>query len=43
MPSQFLRNFLRFYRCYNNIYSIIRGCELVLVSINRLICVLHIN
>ena len=43
MPSQFLRSFLRIYRCYNIIYSIIRGCELVLVSINRLIYVLQIN
>ena len=43
MPSQFLRSFLGFYRCYNIIHSIIRGCELVLVSINRLIYVLHIN
>ena len=43
MPSQFLRSFIRFYRCYNIIYSIIRGCELVLVSIHRLIYVLHTN
>ena len=43
MPSQFLRNFLRIYQCYNIIYFIIRGYELVLVSINRLIYVLHIN
>ena len=43
MPSQFLRSFLRIYRCLNNIHSIIRGFELVLVSINRLIYVLHIN
>ena len=43
MPSQFLRSFLRIYRCYNIISSIIRGCELVLVSNNRPIYVLHIN
>ena len=43
MSSQILCSFLRIYRCYNIIHSIIRGCELVLVSINRLIYVLHFN
>ena len=43
MPSQILCSFLQTYRCYKIIHSIIRGCELELVSINRLICVLHIN
>ena len=42
MPSQFFRSFLRIYRCYIIIFSIIRGCELVLVCFNRLIYVLHI-
>ena len=43
MPSQILCSFLRIYRCYNIIHSIIRGCELVLVSISHIIYVLHIN
>ena len=43
MPPKILRNILRNYRCYHIIHSIIRGCEIVFVSINRLIYLLRIN
>ena len=43
MPPIILRKNLRFYRCYHIIHSIIRGCEIVFVSINRLIYLLRFN
>ena len=43
MPSNILRTILRYYRCYHIIHSIIRGCEIVFVSKNRLIYLLRIN
>ena len=41
LPPNILRNILRYYRCYHIIHSIIRGCEIVFVSINRLIYFLY--
>ena len=43
MPPSILRNFLRYYRCYQIIHYIIRGCEIVFVSIIRLIYLLRNN
>ena len=37
MLPNILSTILRYYRCYHIIHSIIRGCEIVFVSINRLI------
>ena len=37
VPSNIKRTILRIYRCYHIIQSIIRGCEIVFVSLNRLI------
>ena len=36
MSPNIFRNILRYYRCYHIIHSIIRVCEIVFVSINRL-------
>ena len=36
-----IRKNLRYYRCSHFIHSIIRGCEIVLVSINRLIYLMN--
>ena len=38
-----LRNILRYFRCYHFIHCIIRGCEIVFVSINRHIYLLPLN
>ena len=43
MPPNILRNILRYYRCYHIINSIIRGCEIVFVSINRHIYLMYSN
>ena len=43
MPPIMQRNILRFHRCYHIIPSIIRGCEIVFVSINRLFHLLRKN
>ena len=43
MPPSIFRYILRYYRCYHIIHSIIRGCEIVIVSINRLIYLLRFN
>ena len=43
MPSSISRNIHRIYRCYLIVHSIIRGCEIVFVSINRLILLFCIN
>ena len=42
MPPNILSNILRYYRCYI-IHSIIRGCEIVFVSITRLIYSMYSN
>ena len=42
MPPKILRKILRYYRCYHIIHSNIRGCEIVFVSIIRLIYLLRI-
>ena len=43
MPPNILRNILRSYRCNHIIHSVIRGCAIVFVSINRLNYLLRIN
>ena len=43
MPPNTLRNILRYYRCYHITHSIVRGCEIVFVSINRLIYLMYSN
>ena len=43
VPPNISRTFLRIYRCYDQIHSIIRGCEIVFVSNNRHILVLCIK
>ena len=43
MPPNILRKILRYYRCYHIIHSIIRGCQIVFVSINRLIYLMYNN
>ena len=43
MPPNVIRIILRSYRCHHIIHSIIRGCEIVLVSINRPIYLMYIN
>ena len=43
MPPTVIRIFLRYYRCHQIIHSIIRGCEIVFVSINRPIYLMYIN
>ena len=43
MPANILSNILRYYRCYHIIHSIIRGCEIVFVSITRLIYLMYSN
>ena len=43
MPRKILGINLRYYRCYHIIHSIIRVCEIVFVSNNRLIYLLRIH
>ena len=43
MPANILSNILRYYRCYHIIHSIIRGREIVFVSITRLIYLMYSN
>ena len=43
MPANILSNILRYYRYYHIIHSIIRGCEIVFVSITRLIYLMYSN
>ena len=43
MSRNILRDILRYYRSYHFIHSIIRGCEIVFVSVIRLIYLLRIN
>ena len=43
MPPNILSNILRYYRCYHSIDFIIRGCEIVFVSITRLIYLMYSN
>ena len=43
MPSNTIRTIRCYYWCYHMIHSFIRGCEIVFVSINRLIVLLCIE